>query len=96
MNRCHIVAPVIGWLIAISLVWTEGVYAQGRGIRAPIAPAGDLINDTDQEKKEDNPTGSATLKTDPDLESILKKAERYQQDGNFSVACQLWQAVRTA
>lgn len=93
MNRCHFVALLVGFLIAVSPLLNQGAYAQGRGIRAPIAPAGDLINDTEKEEKEDNPTGSATLKTDPDLESILKKAERYQQDGNFSVACQLWQAV---
>lgn len=35
----------------------------------------------------------ATLKTDPELESILEKADRYQADGNWDVACQLWQAV---
>lgn len=35
----------------------------------------------------------AALKTDPDLESILEKAARYQADGNWDVASQLWQAV---
>jgi len=35
----------------------------------------------------------ATLKTDPDLESILETAARYQADGNWDVASQLWQAV---
>lgn len=64
-----------------------------RGIR-PAIPAGDLIDDVeDKTAEEQNSSGGATLKTDPDLESILKKAERYQQDGNYSVACQLWQAV---
>lgn len=64
-----------------------------RGIRPPLA-AGDLINDLGEQADEpENSSGGATLKTDPDLESILKKAERYQQDGNYSVACQLWQAV---
>ena len=33
------------------------------------------------------------LKTDPDLESILQQAERIKDDGNYRVACQLWQAV---
>lgn len=35
----------------------------------------------------------ATLKTDLDLESVLEKAARYQADGNWNVATQLWQAV---
>lgn len=37
--------------------------------------------------------GGGVVKTDPDLESIMKKAERYREDGNFRVAAQLWQAV---
>lgn len=35
----------------------------------------------------------ASLKTDPDLEALLEKAERYRSDGNFRVATKLWQAV---
>ncbi|MEL7497461.1 MAG: hypothetical protein AAFN77_07615 [Planctomycetota bacterium] len=37
--------------------------------------------------------GSGVVKTDPELESIMEKAERYRKDGNFRVATQLWQAV---
>lgn len=36
---------------------------------------------------------SATLKTDPELESTLGKAERYRDDGNYAFACKLWQLV---
>jgi outer membrane protein assembly factor BamB len=80
-------------LVSLALV-SEGTAQQViRGIRPAIA-AGDLINDVEEQTEEsENSSGGATLKTDPDLESILKKAERYQQDGNYSVACQLWQAV---
>ena len=35
----------------------------------------------------------ATLKTDPDLELILEKAERFASDENWTVATKLWQAV---
>lgn len=35
----------------------------------------------------------AILKTNPDLELDLQKAERYKNDGNYDVACQLWQIV---
>lgn len=52
-----------------------------------------LIDDVSRQEEETSSASAATLKTDPDLESILKKAERYQQDGNYAVACQLWQAV---
>jgi len=38
-------------------------------------------------------TEGATLKVDPDLEAILKKAERYQADGNYLLATRLWQTV---
>jgi hypothetical protein len=36
---------------------------------------------------------SATLKTDPDLESILERAERHRADGNYRVATHFWQTV---
>lgn len=35
----------------------------------------------------------AELKTDPDLEALMEKAERYMGDGNYRVASTLWQAV---
>ena len=35
----------------------------------------------------------ATLQTDPELESILEKAQRFQADGNYRVATKLMQAV---
>lgn len=35
----------------------------------------------------------AILKTDPELEGTLEKAERFRADGNYRVACQLWQIV---
>ena len=35
----------------------------------------------------------ASLRTDPELESILEKAKRFQDDGNYRVATKLMQAV---
>ena len=35
----------------------------------------------------------AVLKTDPDLEALLDKANRHADDGNYRVATRLWQAV---
>lgn len=37
--------------------------------------------------------GQASLKTDPDLESILEQAQRYKEDAQYDVAAKLWQAV---
>jgi len=46
----------------------------------------------DEPQTDEVETG-ASLKTDPDLEALLEKAERYRSDGNFRVATKLWQAV---
>lgn len=37
--------------------------------------------------------GGAMLKTDPELASLLKKADEYKKDGNYQVASKYWQAV---
>ncbi len=47
----------------------------------------------DPESEADDIESGASLKTDPDLEALLEKAERYRADGNFRVATKLWQAV---
>ncbi len=46
-----------------------------------------------QSAQEPFPETGATLKTDPRLESILEKADRFRKDGNYRFASQLWQAV---
>ncbi len=35
----------------------------------------------------------ATLKTDPELEAILEKAERFRQEKQYGIASKLWQSV---
>ena len=47
--------------------------------------------ETDDEA--DDVESGASLKTSPDLEALLEKAERYREDGNYRVATRLWQAV---
>lgn len=44
------------------------------------------------ESSEDS-TDLAAVKTDPDLEALMEKADRYRQDQNYRVASRLWQAV---
>lgn len=45
------------------------------------------------ESTDESAINLATLQTDPELESILEKAKRFQADGNFRVATKLMQAV---
>ncbi len=40
-----------------------------------------------------NFAGGASLKTDPELEQFLKKADQFAQDGRYDLACVLWQRV---
>ena len=56
----------------------------GRGVGLP------QINTTQSDLEDLN---LAPLRTNPELESILEKAKRYQDDGNYRVATQLMQAV---
>ncbi|MCA9267923.1 MAG: hypothetical protein KDA41_05605, partial [Planctomycetales bacterium] len=44
---------------------------------------------------DDDPTfnGGAALKTDPDLEQLLHKADLFAADGRYDLACVLWQRV---
>ena len=74
----------------------QAIQFQQRGqiINGPIILGNHNINvtidDTDTEVEYEQ---GAVLKTNPDLEGTLEKAERFREDGNYRVACQLWQAV---
>ncbi len=46
-----------------------------------------------QASEEEESFDQAALKTDPDLEALMEKADRYMGDGNYRVAATLWQAV---
>jgi outer membrane protein assembly factor BamB/tetratricopeptide (TPR) repeat protein len=51
------------------------------------------VQQANPEPESDIVDSGASLKTDPDLEALLEKAERYRADSNFRVATKLWQAV---
>ena len=40
-----------------------------------------------------NDIDKATIKTDADLEDSMNKAKRYLADGNYRIACRIWQEV---
>ena len=74
---------VIAALFAVHLPSTADAQFGRRGM--VIEPA--VVESNDDE------TEGAGLKTDPDLESTLKRAERFRNDGKYSTAAKLWQAV---
>ena len=44
-------------------------------------------------EEDDDFAGGAALKTDPELEQLLKKADEFAGDGRHDLACVLWQRV---
>ena len=60
---------------------------------APAASAQLFVRPQSRDDEPDDTESGASLKTDPDLEAHLAKAERYRSDGNFRTATKLWQAV---
>ena len=66
---------------------------EGRVIRGGIMVGGAAPAAGTPVEFEDDFSGGAALKTDPDLEAIMKKAEQYRKDGNWRIATRLWQAV---
>jgi outer membrane protein assembly factor BamB/TolA-binding protein len=87
--------------LAMLFVGIETGVAQIRAGRPMIVRGGVVLDAADgaipggQADRDfvDDLSGGASLKTDPDLESILKKAEQYRKDGNWRIATRLWQAV---
>lgn len=82
-NKSLSVAMIIG-------VWSTGAgsfpecsFAKQMIFGRPVAPAA----------QGDSAEAGAVLKTDPELEDVLEKAERMRNDGQYRVACTLWQAV---
>ncbi len=90
-----VLAMVCPWSLcqsAISQVIAPGI----PGVRAFARqiPVVDVAPDDEAAKEELN-RDRAALKTDPELEALMEKAERYLGDGNYRVAATLWQAVLT-
>ena len=54
---------------------------------------GQAVLGAQQQIEEDKSLDIASLKTDPDLEAWMDKADRYMRDGNYRWASTLWQAV---
>ena len=53
----------------------------------------DDLTDNFELQVQTNGQGGALLKTDPELESLLEKADRHRADGNYRIATRFWQAV---
>ena len=61
--------------------------------RVLLLGADDFPGLADSDDDELERISGAVLKTDPDLEALLDKANRHAGDGNYRVATRLWQAV---
>ncbi len=82
-NKILSVAMVIGVWTTVAGSFPECSFAKQMVFGRPVAPA----------VQGDSAEAAAVLKTDPELEDVLEKAERMRNDGQYRVACTLWQAV---
>ncbi len=63
------------------------------GQQVPALGQRDAQAEAKARAQEERAMDLAVLKTDPDLEALMEKADRYMGDGNYRVASTLWQAV---
>jgi outer membrane protein assembly factor BamB/tetratricopeptide (TPR) repeat protein len=85
-NKILSVAVIIGVWSAAALMFPESGSAKQIGFRR--VPQAALAGGQDEMAEV-----GAVLKTDPELEDVLAKAQRMRNDGQYRVACTLWQAV---
>jgi outer membrane protein assembly factor BamB/tetratricopeptide (TPR) repeat protein len=85
-NKILSVAVIIGVWSAAALMFPESGSAKQIGFRR--VPQAALAGGQDEMAEM-----GAVLKTDPELEDVLAKAQRMRNDGQYRVACTLWQAV---
>ena len=69
-------------------VWDQLQQKGGIQIRG-----GQVIGFVNQRSQPGVTDSGASLKTDPDLEATLEKAERYREEKQFGIAAKLWQSV---
>ena len=60
--------------------------------RGDVAAASDDAEESNNQDEKEFP-GGASLKTDPELERLLKRADEFAADGRYDLACVLWQRV---
>src|SRR5882724_10194308 len=90
-RRQEILALLLSW--AVPLV----VAAQPRAVRPAAGPAAASTKpaaaDALQDPAEQRFPGGAALKTDPEQQRLLKRAEQCVEDGRLDLAAVLWQKV---
>ncbi len=98
LNRHFLSRLLLGCLLLL-LSASSAPLASGqmRAVRGQVRLNGRILLgqrvSISDESDDDPTTAGASLKTDPELESILEKADRIREDGNYHVATKLWQAV---
>ena len=91
----------VGLLLIVTVPGAQAQKRLGGGVPAAVAPvkgeakakAADDAVDLMQEKAEKEYPGGAALKTDPEQQRLLKRAEQCVADGRLDLAAVLWQKV---
>jgi outer membrane protein assembly factor BamB len=78
---------------AVQLAPQIQIFARQVPALADAKPEDQARAEAEARAEEERSIDLAVLKTDPDLEALMEKAERYRGDGNYRVASTLWQAV---
>jgi outer membrane protein assembly factor BamB len=91
----HVLTLVLGLVSFFgfcALLGVAEIFAEKRAFFAPARAAVDA--EDDEIKKEDEKfSNGASLKTDPELERLLRRAEQFAADGRYDLATVLWQKV---
>lgn len=96
LNRCGISVLALGMLCCGELLLAQPVPVAGPApVAKVVAPAGDKAEKEDDyvDPSEKTFPGGAPLKTDPEQQRLLKKADLCVSDGRLDLAVVLWQKV---
>lgn len=78
----------MGAALLVAVLACQSALAGASSMRLAVSAAA-----VGQDDDEGDFAGGASLKTDPELQQLLKKADEFASDGRHDLACVLWQRV---